>query len=693
MLSRVFLNTPTGRRRCDIDEAFVQSLGPVYKGQEEAVGLFLSSWIALLSDSPLQTPTKTSKPFRVYRQFLNRIQADGLKETIVAYSELAHRLVSQHSLMGTPSLIGEWITDFRNTPVFNEYHAYYRSGDVEILQYLYSFLNFGKKFEVKDEDLKLTAFRGWLDVEDKLSALELDPNDILALRTILGTMLPTFEVQDFRPRFGPGSVRERGVTGKVEKINKLSYDYLIDRFLLHGHVGNYGSAGTSGLSAGQVLPDPSQWVPDKTFTMRIARLTFVPKNVKAARSICMEPNTLQFFQQGVLREMVRLIRSSELRHSVKLEDQTHNQTLCEIGSYTSEIDTLDLSSASDSVSWKLVKAIFPPSWVIPMYATRSPIVELPDGHLKPVAKYAPMGSALCFPTQNVVFWGTCVYAACLRVYDEFVRSLKTDETVPAFLEWLTPTQVRRVVRLFGRKLELRDHGFQTLGVYGDDICVDRRLTDVVIAILTRLGFTVNHEKSFRGSQAFRESCGKYCLNGSDITPMYFRIKGVRRELTAEHVASHVHLTNQAWDRGYRNLYTFLRVTVLGWGCPAWLRSRDHVKNPIPFTDDPLAFGIMCKNPTNTHLRQRYNTDYQRQEGRCWTIRYTEVIDSSEFLIPMERYLYTQWWASRGKTLVEPTSVGSRLTVMRKNGIEVTVRVGSPRHETGRPGLHWRWIPV
>lgn len=690
MLSEVQLRTSKGLRRFTIDEAYIQSLGPVMESQGESVALFLTSWLSLLSDSPL---AGEGHPPSRYHDFLKQISQDGLKETIIRLSNLAHELVSRPMLMGTPTLMGEWIHGFTDTPVFREYHEWYKTGNTEVLRYLYSFLCFGKKLEIEDPSFGQAALRGWLSVEDRLTSLKLADGDVATLRLILKTILPPLEFQDFRPKFGPGSVQERGVRGKHAKIENLKYDHLINRFLLNGHLGNYGVEGESGTSVRQALPAPDTWTPDKGISSRVSRLLFVPKNIKVARAICMEPNTLMFFQQGVLREICRCIKSSQLRYSIKLEDQLWNQQLCEIGSFSSEIDTLDLSAASDSVSWDLVKGIFPASWRIAMHATRSSSVYLPDGSERSVAKYAPMGSALCFPTQCIIFASVCIHAACWDSYEK-LRRCDSENVLPPFEEWLTPSRIRSAHAKFNRRAVLDDgSGYQALGVYGDDICVDRRLSDIVIATLTRLGFEVNLEKSFRGSQAFRESCGAYFLNGSNVTPLYYRVKGVQPSLTAEHVASQVHLINEAWDREYRNLYNHLRSTILRWGVEPWLRNRTHAHNPIPYTDDPSTFGIMCKHPFNHHLKRRDNTDLQRVEGRSWTITYKDVFDREDLQGSIEKYIYSQWWATRQRDSFQVGYKPTVLMTMTVNGLPKTVRVGTSRSETGRPGLHWKWIPV
>jgi len=662
----VFLKTSDGRHSIKIDDDFCSSLGVPGDANLELISLFVSSWITLLSDSPLE-PEK--KPYQLYRRFLNRLRRDGLKATILAFSDLAHLLVSQHSNMGSAALIGDWIDDFRDTPVFYEYHHYYQSENPSILDFLYTFLNFGKKLEIVDESFNEVAFRDWKGVENRLADLKMSSLDTTSLRRILDYSLPTFRIEDFRPSFGPGSISERGVYGRLGKMKNFAYDGVVDRFIFHGHIGMYGCGDDHGLTPSQVIPNPEMWSPDRHVSTRISRLMFVPKNIKTARSICMEPGTLMYFQQGIMREMVRLIGDSQFDTFIRLRDQSYNRKLSLSGSIASDIDTLDLSSASDSLSYALIKAVFPRSWQIVMRATRSTSVELPDGSVFHPVKFAPMGSALCFPVQCITFTAIAVYAACLYVYE--VENIDTE-----FLDWLTPATIGRVLSYFKRDPGYYSRYFQPLGVYGDDICIDGRLTKIIKPILARLGFVVNESKSFVGGQSFRESCGGYYLAGNDITPLYFRIKAVRRTLTPSHVVSHVHLINEARRKGYVNLYRYLRRLLMTWGCSRRLKNKASTYNSIPYVSDPSLFGIVVSHePKNSHLMSRENTAYQREEFRVWTPTYDRVVHDGDLIPDVHRYEYMRWWVGRAYGDLQ--------------------EVNSSFHEydTRGPGMKWRWMPL
>lgn len=655
MIDEVRIRTSGGRYLIPIGADYIRSLGLANPGDSDLVSLFISSWLALLADSPLKPQ---QKPISTFRAFLRRIAQDGLKATVLRFSDLAHKLVSQINLMGTTTSIGDWIDEFKDTPVFFEYNRYFRTGDPSLLRFLYTFLNFGKKLEIRDETFEEVAFRDWLGIEKRLHDQCAGVGFIPLLREILRQVLPRFTWDGVWPKFGPGSVQERGVRGRLDKIDTLSFDGLIDRFLLNGHLGNYGIRGAGTPNPLWIIPK-GVWDPRRGQSSRTARLRFVPKNLKVARSICMEPNTLMYFQQAVATRIWGLLRESLFVNFIDVHDQTRNQVLAQYGSYTGEIDTLDLSAASDSVRLSLVKGIFPPSWLIPMLSTRSSSAYTPSGDTVSLEKFAPMGSALCFPTQSIIFTSVVVLAAILRAYERCPYT----ESIEEFVR----TNVANVVKTFAnRPVPYGSDLLQPLSVYGDDICVDGKLTQKVVHILTSLGFVVNQTKSFVGSQSFRESCGGFYLEGHDITPLYFRVKTVRTQVTPEHLSSHVHLCNAARAYGYKNLYSFLRNAIMEWG--------GHGANPIPYVSDTDQFGIIANAPQNNHLKVRENDDYQRTEYHCWTISYDHV-DHPDSLEPVDTYEYMRWCACRRAGVVEdfPQSIS--------------------RADKGGARLKWKWIPL
>lgn len=657
MLHNLRLPSSDGYFYLGVDSRAVSEGNALADVNVEGCTLFVASWLALLSDSPI---TSSARPRRAYKHFYKRLTMD-LKSTVLSFSELAHELSSYCTMMGPESPSGDWIDGMRETPVFREYINFYSSGDPVVFRYLYNFLSFGKKMEYEDPEFNKAAFRGWQDVERRLSGLQLDGCHVKNVRLVL-SLLPPLNDYPFWPKHGPGNVAEPVGRSPIDKHNCVRYDRLLDRAFFTGHFASYGLAKEAGFSPDASLPDPSAWIITRESVRLPSRLRFAKKNMKVARSVCSEPAPLMYFQQGVFSMMNDATRDSPFRKFIYLEDQSRNQRLAEFGSFTASIDTLDLSSASDSLSVELVKKVFPTSWKYYMLATRNPLVQTDEGVIA-VKKFAPMGSAVCFPTQCLIFSAICVYAHCLHTRNWHVSERPVEITMGEIFDvlWRISDQP-----LPYQKMTLR---YQPLGVYGDDICCDHRVTDIVKALLVHFGFEVNERKSFTGSQSFRESCGKYYLLGEDVTPLFYRIKDVRGTMRAGHIYSQVSLINGCLMMGYRTLRSFLIYSLI-----KWRRSKKFDRFAVPFVyyeSDQFGIKTFSWKRDNSHLRSRYNTNYQRREYRVLSILPGEPTESTS---AHEAYLRIRWWASHRGSTVDSKRVSA--------------------HEvSGDSRLGWRWTPV
>lgn len=212
---------------------------------------------------------------------------------------------------------------------------------------------------------------------------------------------------------------------------------------------------------------------------RTSRMILVPKTVAKRRTICAEPSGLQYLQQMVFHSLDDWFRSTPLRRRIDLHSAERNRKLAQEASRTGLLATIDLSAASDSVSWDLVKHVFRGTSLLKwLYATRSRTVELPSGVTYKMKKFTSMGSALCFPVECLIFACVC----------EVVK----------------------------RRSSCRRSRYS---VYGDDIIIETELVQDVITALQDLGFTVNTDKSFFNADGrFRESCGMEAANGVNVTP-------------------------------------------------------------------------------------------------------------------------------------------------------------------------------
>jgi len=213
----------------------------------------------------------------------------------------------------------------------------------------------------------------------------------------------------------------------------------------------------------------------------------VPKTLKTPRIIAMEPAHNQYAQQSLLEILVEELENDKLvGKMIRFTDQIPNQTLALRGSMSGDFATLDLSEASDRVSLRLVSRLLRP--YLPLHAAvmacRSQNADVPGFGVTHLAKFASMGSALCFPFEAMVFL-TIVFIGIER---ERKRPLSASE------------------------IQLLRSGVR---VFGDDIIVPTRYAQAVVASLETYGLKVNAAKSFWTGK-FRESCGGEYYDGFDV---------------------------------------------------------------------------------------------------------------------------------------------------------------------------------
>ncbi len=207
-----------------------------------------------------------------------------------------------------------------------------------------------------------------------------------------------------------------------------------------------------------------------------SRITTVPKTAKTDRVIAIEPCMNMFIQKGI----GKLIRLKLKRVGINLDDQSLNQDLAQ-AAYSQGLATIDLSAASDSIANGLVESLLPPDWFAAMQACRSEVGILPGGAKHAFEKISSMGNGFTFELESLIFWALC----------------------------------RSVQQLHSGESESR------LGVYGDDLIIDRRLAPRLIEVLMYCGFTCNADKTYLDGDFF-ESCGKHYFKGVDVTPVYVK---------------------------------------------------------------------------------------------------------------------------------------------------------------------------
>lgn len=246
--------------------------------------------------------------------------------------------------------------------------------------------------------------------------------------------------------------------------------------------------------------------------------TMVPKSWKKGRGITKEATHLAFQQAGCRKAIRRFIRSelsNILLPHYTINDDEPNRELAKLGSFEGDFATIDLSSASDSITLKMVEQWTKNSCLQQLLLkTRSENIQLVwpeidtrkngeqyisyspehcESKVIPAYKYAGMGNGTTFTVESIIF--------CAIVWSA-IESLGYD---PSVIRWL---------------------------VWGDDIIVPLKCAKAVIERLELNGFKVNKDKSFYEApdylgfvdgkelwNCYRESCGGEYLAGSDVTPI------------------------------------------------------------------------------------------------------------------------------------------------------------------------------
>jgi len=362
---------------------------------------------------------------------------------------------------------------------------------------------FGKIEGVCTPRRNAAAIAGYVQADEECYEWDMSNSHLLQeLREVaLRSVVPMLSEADWKvsqddivPKHGPGYTADRLLGNQKYDVGYWPA-HLEARFpWSEWAIPNYRFSGVRADGLSPEGDDPERVLTPLSHVVP-AKLTLVPKTMSTPRIIVMEPTALQYMQQGLLGVMVESIeRSSSL---IGFTEQGPNRLMARRASLSQDLVTLDLSEASDRVTFSQAASVLgclPNLWEA-LTATRSRGVTLPDGNSRPVWKFASMGSAVCFPVEAVVFLSAILLA--VRRHHR-----KVD---PSFdLTWPF------VRRLAGR-----------VRVYGDDCIFPVSYHPEVVEVFTQLGWQINLNKTFAKGN-FRESCGGDYWCGEDITPVRLR---------------------------------------------------------------------------------------------------------------------------------------------------------------------------
>jgi hypothetical protein len=343
--------------------------------------------------------------------------------------------------------------------------------------------------------------------EEDLLKLQIDPKDkcLLGARAFISRVLGDLDPYDIIPRHGPGAVStgERGLKKAdfSRLYRSLESEYPFTEYFCY--------------SLAHVCDELQRIESLDVQEAGTAKVVLVPKDSRGPRLISCEPLELQWIQQGLMTKIVKRLESDPLTAGhVNFTDQSINRQLALESSVSGKWVTLDMKEASDRVSLELVNQLFCGTRILRgLTASRSRATQLPDGRLIEMKKFAPMGSAVCFPVESLIFYALSVSA--ISTYTTKSRA-----------------EARRLVY-----------------VYGDDLIVDAEVHSLILQHLPRFGLLFNDGKCCTEG-FFRESCGCDAYKGFDVTPIKLRSVWRSSKMSPGDLASWVSYSNSLWRAGY-----------------------------------------------------------------------------------------------------------------------------------------------
>ena len=553
--------------------------GPLKSQDEGEIYFYLGLHTQLIRSDPLETESSSHKSLEHdIRTLQSRVRHEGLAfltktlpklgraldQALVSGMFMPPRGFATSSGQSRPVFMQAYFN-----MVFDEHGLILADASCLAIRHIRQVCFFAYKLELPysvSEERRVIS--GFIKTDEELeladSPLALD---LLSLAKIISQkVFYGFNHKDILPRHGPGAVatgerlEEKWVFARLFNAIHQVYPYY-----------NYYVVGGA-----RELTDRLDWYRSLArHESGCARVVLVPKDSRGPRLISCEPLEYQWIQQGLGRKIAAHLEydSSYTRGVINFTHQDINRGLAQTSSASQRYATLDLKDASDRVSAELVRRVFErsPGLSRALMACRTTATKLPNGKVISLKKFAPMGSALCFPVEAYVFW-VIIVAAVIRA----------------------------------KRLPLERVGRHVF-VYGDDIIIPTDWASLSIQALEEVGLKVNLDKSCTSGN-FRESCGMDAFNGVDVTPLRLRTRWTNKKHDGSALASYVSLANKMAN----GPYALVSDTI-------W-RELERVYGEIPYGTSRSSYPCRVVNTSaraeylnGTRFRKRFNQNFQRLE--------------------------------------------------------------------------------
>jgi hypothetical protein len=562
------------------------SIMPLVKSQVE---FYLETLLQLIRCDPLcSTSSKSLR--RDIETVKSRVAAEGLSFLTKTLPKLgkALDLGLSSSLFSIPREFKSSHTN-RSIPAFMQ--AYFKrvfdengvlldGASTEAVKHLRQCLFFWYKLELPYQPGdKMRVIASFIQTESELELASDTESDaiIAAASYVTRDVFAGFDPKDIIPRHGPGAV----ATG--ERLDsKWDFSRLYSGIHQVYPYYEYFVVGGS-----RELIDRLDWYKSLTrLDQGLAKVVLVPKDSRGPRLISCEPLEFQWIQQGLGRKLMSHLESFWMtKGNINFTNQSVNQELAKESSLSDAYSTIDLKDASDRVSTELVSRVFSqtPGLLGALLACRTSATTLPDGSVQGLKKYAPMGSALCFPVEAYIFW-VLIVATMAR-------------------------ELRLPPRLVGKRVF----------VYGDDIIIPRDWAHVSIQTLERFALKVNTSKCCI-TGPFRESCGFDAFKGEKVTPIRGKKLWTGRRSDGAAYASYISIMNSLHESGYESASLYLRKRI------------EEVYGLIPHGTSFSSFPcIQVTSPEEAeefnllHFKSRVSSRYQRVEFQLLTLKSRRLV--------------------------------------------------------------------
>jgi len=389
------------------------------------------------------------------------------------------------------------------------------NGDGVILRYIRQLLVYGYKTEQEPTNEQLESAQRQFEETDQGVGVWASNFNISrpyyahtcrSARQIVSSVIYRIDWSKIVPSHGPGGVYPTRIPSE-KSCFKTIYQGIEEHYPYFAYFNGLGS-----FYQDQLKPGVQDSLLEATDI--VAKLVAVPKDSRGPRLICVHPSESIWIQQGQRRLLEHSISHNNLtKGKINFTDQTVNGKLALLSSQSREFVTLDLKEASDRISCELVRSLFGDYAYSKLSCSRANKIKLLDGRVINLEKWAPMGNALCFPVQSLIFFS--LVTAGIRSH----YGIDCNEVY----------------------------------VFGDDIIYPRPYHTGVMRTLVRFGLVPNPDKTFVNG-FFRESCGVDAYKGINVTPIRLR-KGDISSL--ENLMSNCDLALRARLHGYGGLATVL----------------------------------------------------------------------------------------------------------------------------------------